>query len=96
MNFYKIGTILLILVITIGLFILVFDKGIIEVWIFSLMPILVLVLAFVLYFLPSIVAYNQKHHNADAICVLNLLLGWTFLGWVIALVWAVTKKPNQN
>lgn len=41
-----------------------------------------------LYFLPTLVAGMRGHRNQDAICVLNLLLGWTFIGWVIALVWA--------
>lgn len=42
-----------------------------------------------IYFIPSIIAYNKK--NATAIIALNLLLGWTFLGWVGALVWALKK-----
>jgi ABC-type Na+ efflux pump permease subunit len=42
-----------------------------------------------LYFVPSIVGRKKK--NAQAIFVLNLLLGWTILGWIIALVWAHTK-----
>jgi hypothetical protein len=33
----------------------------------------------------------RKHPNAGAIAVLNLLLGWTFIGWVIALVWSFTS-----
>src|SRR5580698_1838338 len=53
----------------------------------------VLLLAIVgFYFLPTIVA--GRHPNSSAIFVLNLLLGWTFVGWVIALVWACTK-PSQ-
>jgi Superinfection immunity protein len=44
-----------------------------------------------LYFLPSIVAYSRANHNVGAIFVLNLLLGWTFVGWVVALVWAFTR-----
>ena len=40
-----------------------------------------------LYFLPAIV--GRKKQNARAIFVLNLLLGWTFLGWVGALIWAL-------
>ncbi len=46
-----------------------------------------------LYFLPSIVSIAGRHHNSSAICVLNLFLGWTFIGWVIALVWAVKVPP---
>lgn len=44
-----------------------------------------------LYFIPTIVADTRNHKNYFAILVLNLFLGWTFLGWVIALVWAVSK-----
>ena len=51
--------------------------------------ILLFVLVIGLYFLTSIIGYNKK--NANAICVLNLFLGWTFIGWVVALVWATSK-----
>lgn len=44
-----------------------------------------------LYFLPSFVAAMREHHNAGAIFALNLLLGWTALGWIVCLVWAVTQ-----
>lgn len=43
-----------------------------------------------IYFLPGIVAGKRNHHQAGAIFILNLLLGWTLLGWVFALVWANT------
>jgi hypothetical protein len=41
-----------------------------------------------LYFLPALVAGRRGHPQATAIFVLNLLLGFTVLGWVGALVWA--------
>ena len=41
-----------------------------------------------LYFLPTIVGRDKR--NAGAIFTLNLLLGWTLVGWVVALVWAMT------
>jgi len=46
-----------------------------------------------IYFLPAINAYIQKHRNWEAIFVLNLFLGWTILGWIIALVWSALKPP---
>lgn len=42
------------------------------------------------YLLPTFVAFGREHHNKWAILVLNLFLGWTFLGWIASLVWAVT------
>ena len=44
-----------------------------------------LIIALVCYFIPAIVASIRKHNNATAIFVFNLFLGWTFLGWVLAL-----------
>ena len=44
---------------------------------------------FVLYFLPAIIAFARSKRDAVSILVLNLLLGWTAIGWVIALVWAL-------
>ena len=45
------------------------------------------------YFLPLIIAWWRRHHNTLAIFVLNFFLGWTIVGWVAALVWAVTAVP---
>lgn len=52
--------------------------------------ITVLIIACVLpfYFLPTIVAASRGNRKLGSIFVLNLLLGWTLLGWVAALVWA--------
>jgi hypothetical protein len=44
-----------------------------------------------IYFIPTIVAGHNKKQNAGAIGALNLLLGWTLVGWVVALVWAMSK-----
>jgi hypothetical protein len=44
-----------------------------------------------LYFLPSFWAYHVKKRNKEAILLLNLFLGWTFIGWVGALIWAGMK-----
>ncbi len=41
------------------------------------------------YFLPTILAAFRCHPNALAIFLVDLLLGWTFLGWIGALIWAL-------
>lgn len=51
----------------------------------------VTVLAIVLYFLPSLLGRHKR--RAGAIFVLNLLLGWTVVGWLIAMAWALTAEP---
>ena len=41
-----------------------------------------------LYLLPTLVAGTRKHPQSGAIFMLNLFAGWTFIGWVGAMVWA--------
>jgi hypothetical protein len=43
----------------------------------------------VFYFLPAILAFARNKRDATAILILNFFLGWTMIGWVIALVWAL-------
>jgi hypothetical protein len=49
-----------------------------------------------LYFDPSLRAWSRGHPQANAIYILNVFLGWTFLGWVLALVWAETHISSQE
>lgn len=51
------------------------------------------VLAPALYFLPTYEAWSRNHVNIAPIVLVNTFLGWTLLGWVAALVWAL-KKPE--
>jgi len=41
------------------------------------------------YFIPTFVALARKKRNTAAIFAVNLFLGWSFLGWILALVWAL-------
>ncbi len=42
------------------------------------------------YFIPTFVALARKKRNTGAIFAVNLFLGWSFVGWILALVWAVS------
>jgi hypothetical protein len=44
-----------------------------------------------LLFLPALVAKFRHHPNTAAIFLINLFFGWTFIGWVIALIWACMR-----
>jgi threonine/homoserine/homoserine lactone efflux protein len=50
----------------------------------------------ILYFLPTIIAFIRKKTNAVSILLLNLFLGWTLVGWVIALVWSTAKDLHDK
>lgn len=53
--------------------------------------LLFLIIMGIIYFIPSIVANNRNHRQFTAIFILNLFFGWTFIGWVAALIWSVTN-----
>lgn len=61
----------------------------------SVEMVLVGVAMIVGYFLPGLVAKIRRHPSSDAILLLNLLLGWTAIVWVGALVWAMTSTGRE-
>jgi hypothetical protein len=61
-----------------------------------LLGLLFLFIVVLLYFLPSIVASKRDHPQLVAIIALNVLLGWTLIGWVAALVWALTRAASAS
>ena len=58
---------------------------------FSCLDLIAITSIFAVYFLPSFIAFSRDHKNKVAIFLLNLLLGWTVLGWVGSLVWSVMR-----
>lgn len=59
--------------------------------------IVFLVGALAIYFIPTIIARRRKHPSRNSILIVNIFLGWTFLGWVGALAWSFSgAKPNET
>ena len=54
-----------------------------------------LILFLAIYFVPSIISITNKHPSAIFIVPLNLFLGWTVVGWIVALVWSVKGGNNE-
>ncbi|MFH1519522.1 MAG: superinfection immunity protein [Candidatus Omnitrophota bacterium] len=52
---------------------------------------LIIIFIFGLYLLPSLISFLRRNKNWLAIFLLNLFLGWTGIGWVVALVWSVIR-----
>ncbi len=44
------------------------------------------------YFIPTIIAIARHKRSALGIFLVNLLLGWSFIGWVAALVWSLMSE----
>jgi hypothetical protein len=51
---------------------------------------------FTFYLMPAIVATGRHHDDAVAIFALNLILGCTVIGWVVALIWSLTGNARQG
>jgi hypothetical protein len=47
------------------------------------------------YLLPWAVATARGRDNAGAIGMINLLTGWTGVGWVVSLAMALRREPGR-
>jgi len=54
-----------------------------------IVSIMILIIFLALYFLPTFIAFGRGKVNALSVLLLNIFLGWTLVGWVVSLVWAV-------
>jgi hypothetical protein len=58
--------------------------------------IVLVLVSIVAYWVPTIVAASRRGAvNTGSIVVINLFLGWTVVGWVIALAMACRSRPQQ-
>jgi transposase len=48
---------------------------------------------FAWYWAPTATAYRRHAPNAEPILMINLFLGWTLVGWVVAMAMAVRSMP---
>ena len=62
----------------------------------ALIGLIVVVIALAIYFLPWWIAHSRHKRNTASIAVLNCFLGWTAIGWVVALIWAMAYEPPED
>ena len=55
-----------------------------------------LLIGFAIYFLPLIIAFIRNHKNIFAIAILNIMLGWTLVGWFGALLWSLNSDITEE
>jgi hypothetical protein len=48
-----------------------------------------------IYFLPTIIA-SHRGHRVGGIAVLNFFIGWTGIGWLALMVWAIVSRPPYS
>ena len=54
------------------------------------------IVTFLFYMIPSIIAVVRKHPNVGPIIVINIFLGWSCVGWIIALAWCFSSGGGTN
>ena len=59
---------------------------------FHILFALVLLPLGAIHFLPTIIAAFKRSRSVVGIFLLNLFLGWTVIGWIIALIWAFSRE----
>jgi hypothetical protein len=48
------------------------------------------------YVFPALVGLLRRRSNLDRIVLVNFLLGWTVIGWLVALAWAVEEEQGKQ
>ncbi|MEO8301530.1 MAG: superinfection immunity protein [Rhizomicrobium sp.] len=51
---------------------------------------------FAMYWLPTLIALVRQTPSALGIAMLNCFFGWTVIGWIVALVWALAANPHAR
>lgn len=60
------------------------------------MIVIVVLVGIGVYFVPSIVAAVRKVPNVGSVAVVNTLLGWTLVGWAVAMAMAMRSRPQAQ
>ena len=47
------------------------------------------------YFLPTVTAFVREHKRLGWICLANILVGWTVLGWALVALWAMSSRKHH-
>jgi hypothetical protein len=63
---------------------------------FLVLLVIAFVLALGVYVLPVLMAWSLGSPYRMSITVLDILLGWTVLGWLAALIWAVVTGKSGS
>lgn len=55
----------------------------------------VAVIIMIAYLLPVLIGWSRRVADLGSVAVINIALGWTLVGWVIALAMALRTRPEQ-
>lgn len=58
--------------------------------------ILILLVIVVLYMLPSLIAFGREHPLRQDITLVNIVVGWTLIGWIAVFLWASLSRVERE
>ena len=56
--------------------------------------VVLLLLCLIIYMLPTLIAYARDVRSRQTITVVNIVFGWTLIGWLIAFLWAMLAETS--
>jgi hypothetical protein len=56
----------------------------------------ILLISLISYFLPTIVATVRPAKRRAVIFAINLVFGWTIIGWIATLIWAMSQPAQPQ
>jgi hypothetical protein len=62
----------------------------------STTTIIMLILVVLIYMLPTLIAFGRDHPRRMDLAVVNILFGWTLIGWLAVFFWAVLARPEPQ
>jgi hypothetical protein len=62
----------------------------------STVTVILLAIIVLIYLLPTLVAFSREHPQRGLILILNLIFGWTLLGWILIFLWAALGRSEAD
>jgi T4 superinfection immunity protein len=59
----------------------------------STTTVIMLIIVVFIYLLPTIIAFGRDHRRRMDVAVVNILFGWTLIGWFACFFWAAFGRP---
>jgi len=57
---------------------------------------LLIILITLIYFIPALIAGYREHRNGVPLFIINLVAGWTFIGWFGCLAWSFSDNVKKG
>lgn len=66
--------------------------------IYEILGVLIIIGIVVFYMLPTVIAHLRNHESCSSVAILNVMFGWTVLGWLAVLIYACagSQKVSQK